>query len=895
MADRLVHATERSDAELITAVRVGDTAAYEELYRRHVDAAMSVGRHLTGSKADAEDVVSEAFARVLSALQRGAGPEMAFRPYLLTSVRNAFYDRTRKDKRLDVTDEVPEDLGRVLAAAAASDDDVERQMAATAFASLPERWQLVLWHTEVEGRSPAEVGPLLGLAPNAVAALAYRAREGLRQAYLNAHIQAHPPAGCQDIVPKLGAYVRHDLSNRDRQKVEAHLEGCERCRAIVAELEEAGSRLRILLIPLIAGIPAAAYLGGLAPSGAGAVLVLTRATQRVKDMGPAGQVAVAIGSVAAAGLLVVGAVAAARSLTGSSQQQTVSEAGSGSSAGSGGAGSGGGGGGAGSGAGGGSADTAPSAVTPGSDAATQAPSGTDVPLVSPTPPAGAGSGGASGQPPVFVPAPRPPATNAPPATSPSPTTPTPVPPPTTPPPASLSVSLESAGPAYAGLGAAIPVTVGNGAAAAAALGPGRSVPAPSAASVQAAVVPAQAGPAVQPTVTIPLAPGVTFDGVDNPTWACSVAGGTLSCVLPALDPSASTSGLIQLGLAANATGTITLEPTIADGTGPPVAGPPLVLTVLPAPAGVTGLVVDHADLALTGNAIVTCDPVAGKFCVTARDDPAAAPPGQVDKSKQPIVWLDVDADPATFNSSSADLTLAPDATVLSASLIWGGTLQPGQGGSAPPAPASNGVVQVTPPGAAPVTVTATSSSTDPTSAARYLSSADVTALVAANGPGTYTVADLQTATGPGAFGGWALQVVYRDPAAPLRMVATTDQVATVNNGGTASLVLSGLTPPAAPVTGTLSYAGVEGDYGIVPEQVAANGVPLSNAANAVDNPLNGSISTPGARNPTFVNNFGFDVDQFTIDIAPGTTEVRLDITSNGDRFRIAGTGVVIPL
>jgi len=892
VADRLVYATERSDAELITAVRVGDTGAYEELYRRHVDAAMSVGRHLTGSKADAEDVVSEAFARVLSALQRGAGPEMAFRPYLLTSVRNAFYDRTRKDKRLDMTDDVPEDLGRVLAAAAASDDDVERQMAATAFASLPERWQLVLWHTEVEGRSPAEVGPLLGLAPNAVAALAYRAREGLRQAYLNAHIQARPPAGCEDIVPKLGAYVRHDLSNRDRQKVEAHLEGCERCQAIVAELEEAGSRLKILLIPLIAGIPAAAYLGGLAPSGAGAVLALTRASQRVKDMGPAGQVAVALGSVAAAGLLVVGAVAAARSLTGSNQQQTVSEAGGGSSAGSDGSSSSG----AGSGAGGEGAGTAPSAVTPGSDAATQSPSGTDVPIDSP-PPAGASSG-ASGQPPVVVPSPPrpgPPATNAPPATSPSPTSPATVPPPTTAPPASLSVSLESAGPAYAGLGAAIPVTVGNGAAAAAALGPGRSVPPPSVASLQAAVVPAQAGPAVQPTVTIPLAPGVTFDGVDNPAWACSAAGGTLSCVLPALDPSASTSGLIQLGLAANATGTITLEPTISDGTGPPVAGPPLVLTVLPAPVGVTGLVVDHADLVLTGNAIVTCDPVAGKFCVTARDDPAAAPPGHVDTSGEPIVWIDIDTDPATFNSSSADLTLAPDATVLSATLIWGGTLQPGQGGSGPPAPASNGVVRLTPPGASPVTMSATSTSTDPTAAARYLSSTDVTALVAANGPGTYTVAELQTATGPGAFGGWALQVVYRDPAAPLRMVATTDQVATVNRGGSASLVLSGLTPPTTAVTGTLSYAGVEGDYGIVPEQVAANGVPLSNAANPVDNPLNGSISTPGARNPTFVNNFGFDVDQFTIDLQPGATEVRLDITSSSDRFRIAGTGVVIPL
>jgi hypothetical protein len=127
------------------------------------------------------------------------------------------------------------------------------------------------------------------------------------------------------------------------------------------------------------------------------------------------------------------------------------------------------------------------------------------------------------------------------------------------------------------------------------------------------------------------------------------------------------------------------------------------------------------------------------------------------------------------------------------------------------------------------------------------------------------------------------------------MIATTDQVATVNRGGSASLVLSGLTPPATAVTGTLSYAGVEGDYGIVPEQVAANGVPLSNSANAVDNPLNGSISTLGARNPTFVNNFGFDVDQFTMEVAPGSTEVRIDVSSSLDRFRIAATGVVVPL
>ena len=45
------------------------------------------------------------------------------------------------------------------------------------------RWQTVLWHTEIEGRSSAEVGDLLGLSPNAAAALIGRARDGLRRAY----------------------------------------------------------------------------------------------------------------------------------------------------------------------------------------------------------------------------------------------------------------------------------------------------------------------------------------------------------------------------------------------------------------------------------------------------------------------------------------------------------------------------------------------------------------------------------------------------------------------------------------------------------------------------------------------------------------------------------------
>jgi RNA polymerase sigma factor (sigma-70 family) len=882
VADELVGTTARSDAELITSVRVGDNAAYEELYRRHVDAAMSVARHLTNNRADAEDVVSEAFARVLSALQRGVGPEMAFRPYLLTSVRNAFYDRTRKDKRLEVTDEVPEDLGQVLAAAAASENDAERKLAATAFASLPERWQLVLWHTEVEGRTPAEVGPLLGLAPNAVAALAYRAREGLRQAYLNAHIQAKPPAECAEIVPKLGAYVRDDLSNRDRKKVEDHLAGCERCRAIVEELEEAGSRLRIALLPLIAGIPAAAYLSGLGIGG-GVFAGVARAGQRFKELGPAGQVAAVAGALVVASSLVVGALAITQNVGHGPREEAGVTVPTTSGA---------------------TVTTAPSGG-PGSSV---------LPTIATVPPPPVTTPTVTVAPPPTSPTITIPPTNAPTTAAPTvgPTTPTnppttagPTTPPTTaaPPPAALTVSMNSAGPTYAGQDAALPVSVGNAAPTAGATstdeaggGVGRAVPLGAFAAVPAQTV-EQPGPATQPTVNVPLPDGVTFGSVDNSAWTCTADPTNLQCVLPALDPGETSQAVIHLSVDPNAPATITLQPTVADGTEAPVVGPPLVINVQPTPDGVSSVVVDRADLALIGNSLLTCNPAnVANNCVTARDNPEAAGPGQADKSHQNMIWVDVDQDPSTFNSSSAALTLPPGAEVLTANLYWGGTTQPGTNGQAPPDPNARGTLVLVPPSGGPGTpVQASTVSADGSNPARYVATADATALVAAGGGGVYTGANLQSATGPNAFGGWALQVIYRDPAAPLRLVAVADDIVTLNRGGSATINLEGLEPSPAPRDGTLSFVAFEGDFNIVPEQVAVNDQPLTNVANPTDNPMNGSVTTPGDRAPAYVNNFGFDADQFVVTVAANQASVVMTANTQADRFRITGVGIAVPV
>jgi len=179
------------DAALIGNTRAGDAEAYGELYRRHYQAARIAAQALTHNRSDADDVISEAFARVLRASRSGGGPDVSFRPYLVTAIRNVFYDRMRCNRELprnDMFDDMLDDSNFAAFDSCTDCEDGEEEFAfaTAALASLPERWRRVLWHTEVEGRSAAELAPLLGLAPNAVAALAYRAREGLRAAFLRA-------------------------------------------------------------------------------------------------------------------------------------------------------------------------------------------------------------------------------------------------------------------------------------------------------------------------------------------------------------------------------------------------------------------------------------------------------------------------------------------------------------------------------------------------------------------------------------------------------------------------------------------------------------------------------------------------------------------------------------
>lgn len=301
-----------SDAELILQVRSGDRDAFGVLYERHAAAARALARQYVSS-ADAEDVVADAFSKLFEMLRRGAGPDAGFRPYLYTVVRHRAFDVSRGAARIRPTtdDEIESVLGRV-----ASEEDpalagFERSVVSKAYFDLPERWREVLWYVLVDDLKPAQVAPVLGLSPNGVSALLYRAKEALRAGYLQQHLTHAPSDTCRSVNPLLGGYVRESLSKRETTKISEHLATCGTCSALVLELHDVAHGMKTVIAPLVLGA------GGLALVGAGAPIggLVVAAKAGAGAGAAAGAPAATVGVTAASAGGFSGAVSSAVSVT----------------------------------------------------------------------------------------------------------------------------------------------------------------------------------------------------------------------------------------------------------------------------------------------------------------------------------------------------------------------------------------------------------------------------------------------------------------------------------------------------------------------------------------------------------------------------------------------------
>ena len=293
------------------------------------------------------------------------------------------------------------------------------------------------------------------------------------------------------------------------------------------------------------------------------------------------------------------------------------------------------------------------------------------------------------------------------------------------------------------------------------------------------------------------------------------------------------------------------------------------------------------DIAIVGNALETCQAAAAD-CANARKGDGSS------LNNNGFVMERVDVDRTMLDSSSARLSLPAGARVLFAGLYYGARTTAGTKGKAAPdsSPAGLRTVDLKSPGAGGFErlTAAVDQSSEVTGA--FGAFADVTGQVRRSGPGVYTVANVQAATGEDRYAGWALVVAYEAFGDPPRNLTVFDGLQSVTQSKPAlAIPVSGFqTPLSGPVRTKLGFVAYEGDRGLSGDSATLDGKSLSDAVNPANNLFNSTISVDGRnftdKTPDYVNQLGFDAKLIRIDgfLANGATSAKIALRTSSDQY-----------
>jgi RNA polymerase sigma-70 factor (ECF subfamily) len=148
--------------------------ALDELYTQHNRLVFAAAYRITGSVADAEDVLHTVFLRVL----RGAAPMQNPEGYLRRAAVNAALDVVRGRRSVEAElDRIPSTLRD--GADAVADSELRGQLRA-ALGTLPERAAEIFVLRHFEGYKNPEIARMLGITQIGVAVTLHRARKRLQ-------------------------------------------------------------------------------------------------------------------------------------------------------------------------------------------------------------------------------------------------------------------------------------------------------------------------------------------------------------------------------------------------------------------------------------------------------------------------------------------------------------------------------------------------------------------------------------------------------------------------------------------------------------------------------------------------------------------------------------------
>jgi RNA polymerase sigma-70 factor (ECF subfamily) len=233
--------------------------SFERLYQRHVTDVYHYALAVLRNPSDAEDVTQTTFLNAYSAYRRGEQPA-APRNWLIAIAHNVCRQRFRQSARRPQEVAYDEDVAETLV----QDEGPSAQDIRAALGHLAFNQRAALVMRELEGRSYAEIGEILGLTVSAVETLIFRARRALRE-------QLEGSLTCRQAELALSRQLDGRLSRAERGPLRAHLRACGDCASFARSQRAQRAAVRSIAAIPLPGSLASFFGGGGAAAGAGLV------------------------------------------------------------------------------------------------------------------------------------------------------------------------------------------------------------------------------------------------------------------------------------------------------------------------------------------------------------------------------------------------------------------------------------------------------------------------------------------------------------------------------------------------------------------------------------------------------------------------------------------------